>query len=144
MSYTKKNLKPKGTKKKQFLQDFEFLADIVGKCILCKDSAHDSISELQLKIMSAITMEKKINFGAVLMDWISKWFEDAEQRKAARKPLHKMFYGRFISILLKKKMKKHIGEKEGDNLNVNWKITMKLFENWKRNPVEILRSKQSE
>ena len=48
MGYNKKNSKLKGYKKKEFSQDFEFLADIVGKCILYKDSTHGSISELQL------------------------------------------------------------------------------------------------
>ena len=43
-----------GLKKKEFPQKYEFLADIVGKCILCKDSAHDSVNDIQLKIMTAI------------------------------------------------------------------------------------------
>lgn len=38
----------------KFPQEFEFLVGIIDKCILCKDSAHNSVSELQLKIMSAI------------------------------------------------------------------------------------------
>lgn len=56
----KKNPQLKGVKKKEFPQEYEFLADIIGKYILCKDSAHDSISELQLKIMIAIAMKMKI------------------------------------------------------------------------------------
>lgn len=55
-----------------------------------------------------------------------------------------MYYSRFISILLKKKMKQHIGDKEREPLNVNKKKTKKLFENWKKNQVEINKSKQSE
>ena len=43
-----------GLKKKEFPQKYEFLAYIVGKCILCKDSAHDSVSDLQLKVMTTI------------------------------------------------------------------------------------------
>lgn len=108
----KKNPELKGLKKKEFPQAFEFLTDIVGKYILYKDSAHDFVSELQLQIMTVITMEMKINYGAVIFGWISKWFETAEKRKAAVKPLPKMFYGRFISIVLKKKLKKKIGENE--------------------------------
>lgn len=46
----KKNKDLKGMKKKEFPKSFEFLADIVEKCILCKDSAFDSMSELQLQV----------------------------------------------------------------------------------------------
>lgn len=46
MGYNKKKPELKYFKKKEFPQDFKFLANIVGKCILCKDSTHDSISEL--------------------------------------------------------------------------------------------------
>lgn len=42
----KKNKDLKEMKKKEFPTSFEFLIDIVGKCIPCKDSAYDSISEL--------------------------------------------------------------------------------------------------
>lgn len=42
----KKNPDAKGLKKNDFPHDFEFLADIMGKCVICKDSVHDSISEL--------------------------------------------------------------------------------------------------
>lgn len=55
-----------------------------------------------------------------------------------------MFFERFISIILKKKLEKAIRDDEGVALNVNKKITHKLFDNWKRNPVENLRSIQSE
>lgn len=79
--------------------------------------------------MFAITMEIKINYGAIIFDWVAKWFETVENKKAAGKPLPKMFYRRFISILLKKLMKKEIGDKEGEPINVNKKITKKLFDN---------------
>lgn len=52
-----------------------------------------------------------------------------------------MFYGRFINILMKKQLRQYIGEKDGEPLNVNKKITKKLFDNWKRNPVEVNKSK---
>lgn len=42
----KKNPDLKGIKKKEFPTKHEFFADIVGKCILCKDSTHDSVNEL--------------------------------------------------------------------------------------------------
>lgn len=87
-------------------------------------------------------MEVKINYGAILFNWISKWFK--EKRKAIKKHFPKMYYERFINILLKNKMRKHIGEKERKPLNVNKKITNKLFENWKRNPIKINKSKQFE
>lgn len=54
-----------------------------------------------------------------------------------------MFFGRFISIILKKKLQKEIKDNEGEALNTYKKITHKLFDNWKRNPVEIMRSRQS-
>lgn len=68
MGFKKKNLEAKGYKKKDFPKDFKFLADIVGKCILCKDFAHDSMSKLQLQIMTTITIEVKINYGEVIFD----------------------------------------------------------------------------
>lgn len=55
-----------------------------------------------------------------------------------------MFFGRFIIIILKKKLKKETGDKEGEALNINKKITKKFFDNRKRNPVEVNKSKQSE
>lgn len=61
MDYKKKNPEINGYKKKDFPQGFKFLADIMGKCIIYKDSAHDSISEFQLQVMSAITLESKIS-----------------------------------------------------------------------------------
>lgn len=48
MGFKKKNPKTKGYKNNDFSQDFEFLVDIVGKCIPSKDSAHDFVNELQL------------------------------------------------------------------------------------------------
>ena len=61
MGFKRKNPETKGYNKK-----FEFLTDIMGKCILYKDSAHDSVSDLQLQSMTVITMEVKINFGVVI------------------------------------------------------------------------------
>lgn len=46
MGCNKKNPETKCYKKKDLPHNFEFLADIVRKCIICKDFAHDSISEL--------------------------------------------------------------------------------------------------
>lgn len=111
-----------GLKKKEFPQKYEFLADIVGKCILCKDSAHDSVSDLQLRIMTAIVQRRQINYGALLLEWIGKRVQEQSTRK--------MFFGRFISILLKKLLKEEISENEGEALNVNKKITQRLFANW--------------
>lgn len=119
MGYDKKKPNVKGLKKKDFPQDFEFLANIVPKCILCKDSAHDSISELQHQIMSAITSKVSINYGVVMFGWISKWFTDVEKRKKDEKSLPKMNYDRFIGILLKKKMRQHIRKKDEEPFNVN-------------------------
>lgn len=48
IGYEKKNPNIKGLKKKDFPKSFEFLIDIMGKYLLCKDSAHDSVNELQL------------------------------------------------------------------------------------------------
>lgn len=41
-------------------------------------------------------------------------------------------------------MRQHIGEKDGAPLNINKKIMKKSFKNWKRNLVEINKSKHSE
>lgn len=89
-------------------------------------------------------METKIKYGAVIFEWIAKWLSTVEKRKTSGKSLPKMYYGRFISIVLKKLLKKEIGDKEGEPLNGNKKIKKKLFESWKRNLVEILKSKQLE
>lgn len=129
MSYNKKSPELKGYKKKEFPQDFRCLADIVGKCIICKDSAHDSISVLKRQIMTAITMEVKVNYGAVIFNWLANWFKDAAKRKKEDKPQPKMLFGRFIFILLKKKLGKYLDNKYGEPLNVNKKITKKLFNN---------------
>ena len=40
-----KNERLHGLKKKEFPQKYEFLADVVGKCILCKNSTHDSVCD---------------------------------------------------------------------------------------------------
>ena len=116
---------------------------MVGKCILCKDSSRDSIHYLQLQVMTVITIGVKINFRVAIYNWIAKWFKDADKRIKDGKPLPRMYYGKFISIVLKKKRNQHIREKDGEPLNINKKITNKLFENWKRNHVEINKSKQS-
>lgn len=57
-----KNEKLKGKKKKEFPHSFEFLADIVRECIIYKASAFECVNKLQLQVMFAITMEKKINY----------------------------------------------------------------------------------
>ena len=57
-------------------------------------------------------MEVSINYGVVFFNWISKWFINAEKRKKDGKPLHKIYFGKIISILLKRKMRQHIREKE--------------------------------
>ena len=49
--------------------------------------------------MAAIVLKKQINFGAILIDQISKWVEKAE-----KKPMTKVFHGRLLSIILKKKL----------------------------------------
>ena len=108
-----------GLKKKEFPQKYEFLADIVGKCILCKDSAHDSVSDIQLKVMTANVKRHQLNYGAILLSWMGK--------KSQEKNPKKVFFGRFISILLKKFLKEQIKDAEGDPLNVNKRITQRLF-----------------
>lgn len=54
-------------------------------------------------------MEVDINYDMVFFNWISKWFSDAEKRKKDGKPPAKMYYGKIISILLKKKMRQFEG-----------------------------------
>lgn len=34
--------------------------------------------------MSTITVEKKMNFGAIIFSWILKWFKDAEKKEKER------------------------------------------------------------
>lgn len=55
-----------------------------------------------------------------------------------------MFFVRILSIMIKVKMGEQIGLKEGEVLNVNKKMTKRLFDNWARNPVELTKSKMSE
>lgn len=110
------------------------MADIVGKCILCKDTAYDTASELQLKFMSAIVMKKKIGFGEILIDWLFKWIEDARIKNVEGKTIPKMYCGRFRSIILKKRLKSKIGDEEGEVLNCNKRITPRLFKDLKKNP----------
>lgn len=74
-------------------------------------------------------MQVPINYGVVFFNWIFKWFTDAEKRKKDGKPLPKMYFRRIICILLKRKLRQYIGEKDGEPLNVNKKITKELFEN---------------
>lgn len=50
--------------------------------------------------MIAMFMEVKINYGVVIYNLIAKWFKDAEKRKKEGKQLPKIFYGRFISVIL--------------------------------------------
>lgn len=45
MNY-EKNPNLKGMK--EFPEEYEFQAEIVGKCIMCKESAHDSVSDVQM------------------------------------------------------------------------------------------------
>lgn len=125
----KKNEQLKGMKKKKFPYSFEILADIIGKFITCKYSEFDSVNELQSQVMSTITVGKKMNFGAIIFSWILKWFEDAEKRKKKGKPLPKMFFARILSIVIKVKIGEQIGLKEGEVLNVNKKMTNRLFDN---------------
>lgn len=113
----KRNPSLKDMKKKEFPEEFEFLAKIVGKCILCKDAAHDTVIDQQLKIMSAIVLKEHINFGAILLDQMSKWLDKEEKKRLTEKPLTKVFHGRFLSIILKKKLNK-IKDDEGEILNV--------------------------
>lgn len=79
-----------------------------------QNTAHDTVIDQQLKIMSAIVLEIQIDFGAILFDQISKWVEKAE-----KKPMTKVFHGRLLSIILKKKLGGRIKEDEGEALNVH-------------------------
>lgn len=83
--------------------------------------------------MTIIVLKKEINFGVVFLDWLAKWIEDSEMKKVAGKQIPKMFYGRFISIILKKRLKNRIEDEEEETLNCNKRITSRLFENWKKN-----------
>lgn len=69
-----------------------------------------------------------MNFGVFIFHWAAKWFDDAKKRKKDGKPLPNMYYRRFISLLLKRKLGSKIGENDGEVLNVNKKIT-KIFDN---------------
>lgn len=129
-----KNPDLRGMKKKEFPQNFEFLSDIVGKCILCKDSAHNSVSDLQLRVITTIVLKIKVQFGSILLERIGRWMVNAGKRKASRKQAPKMFHMRFIIILLKNLLMEIIGDKEGESLNVNQNITPKLFKNWNKCP----------
>lgn len=57
-------------------------------------------------------MEVKIKYGVVIYNQITKWFRDAKKRKKDGKPLLKIFYEMFISLMLKKKLKHHKREKD--------------------------------
>lgn len=93
--------------------------------------------------MTAIVLKKKINFGAILINWLSKWIEDDGIKNVVGKAITKMYCGRFVSIILKKRLKNKIGDEKGVVLNYNKRITPKLFEDWKKNPGMIKRTKQS-
>lgn len=68
VGYKKKNPNVKGIKMTDFTQDFEFLVDIIEKCILCKYPTHDLVSDLSLQVMYAITIEVEINYGVVIFN----------------------------------------------------------------------------
>lgn len=84
----KKSPTVKGYKKKEFPQRYEFLADIIGKCICCKSTGHDFVNEVQLKLMTAISCGIQLNYGALLLEWIGKWILNSKKTKGSQKMLY--------------------------------------------------------
>ena len=76
--------------------------------------------------MTTIVMKKKINFGVILYDWL---VNEVGKIKALGKSISKVFYGRFLSIILKRKLQDKIRDDEGEALNVHKVMSPKLFDN---------------
>lgn len=74
-------------------------------------------------------MKQQMNFGALPIDWLIKCVEKAEMKKSTDKPLTKVFHGRLLSIVPKKKLGIKIKDDEGEPLNVHKVMSPQLFVN---------------
>ena len=53
--------------KKNFSAEYKLLADIVGKVLLAKTSAHDYVTRHQFLLMVALVEKKNVNWSAILI-----------------------------------------------------------------------------
>lgn len=67
---------------------------------------------------------------------LQNYWKKLRRKKSLDKFVSKVFYGRFLSIILKKKLKSKIEDDEGDTLNVHKVMSPKLFEICQKNPME--------
>ncbi|KAK8935348.1 hypothetical protein KSP39_PZI014013 [Platanthera zijinensis] len=98
----------------------KFLAELVGKVLLGKHSAHDNITRQQFALMCAIVNQKKIDWAGVMFDLIRK--------KNGKK---EVTLGRVIGIFLKEKYPQLLSS-TAITINASKKMDPNLFSKWKR------------
>lgn len=111
---------PKHLLKKNLSIEYKFLADIVGKVLLGKHTAHDYITRHQFLLMGALVNQKNINWGVVLFDCIKK--------KVSKMSVG---HGRVLGIFLMDKYPE-IVVSQPVHINASKRITCALFDKWAR------------
>ncbi|KAK8952161.1 hypothetical protein KSP39_PZI004170 [Platanthera zijinensis] len=99
---------------------FKFLADLVGKVLLGKHSAHDNINRHQFALMSALVNKKEINWAGLLFDLIRKKNNKKE-----------VMQGRLIGFFLSQKASQLLGSVP-TAINASKRIDSSLFSKCKR------------
>ncbi|KAK8923758.1 Annexin D1 [Platanthera zijinensis] len=99
--------------------EFRLLADVVGKVICAKRTAHDAISRHQFCIMAALLDKKHLNWGEILFDLVKK--------KVNKTYVH---FGRVLGLLLH-----HICPQllvSSKHINASKRLTCALIGKWDR------------
>ncbi|KAK8939093.1 hypothetical protein KSP39_PZI011550 [Platanthera zijinensis] len=114
--------------KKNLSIEFRFLADIVGKVLLAKHSAHDTISRYQFCLMGALVDKKHLNWGEIFFDLINK-------------KINKSFvnFGRILGVFLHSRCPKLLVS-NGMHINATKRLTCALFGKWDRQIIKPTRT----
>ncbi|KAK8954078.1 hypothetical protein KSP39_PZI002579 [Platanthera zijinensis] len=104
-----------------FPMKIKFLAELVGKVLLGKHSAHNNITRQQFALMCAIANRKAINWAGIIFELI--------RRKNSKK---EVTLERVIEIFLREKYPQLLGT-VSTSINASKKMDPSLFIKWRRN-----------
>ncbi|KAK8949570.1 hypothetical protein KSP39_PZI005750 [Platanthera zijinensis] len=106
--------------KKNLSVEYRFLADVVGKVLLAKHSAHDTISRYQFCLMAVIVDKKHLNWGGLIFDLI---------KKKINKNL--VNFGRILGLFLHNRCPQLLAS-NGMHINASKRLSCALFGKWDR------------
>ncbi|KAK8934099.1 Methylthioribose kinase [Platanthera zijinensis] len=106
--------------KKNLAIEFQFLADVVGKVLLAKHSAHDTISRYQFCMMGDLLDKKHLDWGSIFFTLIKKKINK-----------NVVSYGRILGVYLHNRCPDLLTS-SGMFINASKRLSCALFSKWDR------------